>query len=201
MQEEDLKEARNKLVESLEKAAHYWKDKDPAKYKAMLGKLRSDRKKVGHKEKATQMVLQAKRRERGGKGTKSGSGGTSGHSSGKMQSDTGSAVKRIQGKEKKTGANLSLDRKNNMRGYEGKNTRLVPQKMNQGRHHVDGKKLKNWKKKLKKTDLEQDQFLTLLRSKLLEKGYGELADLIKVIDIDRFIDYIDVETVDESSSV
>lgn len=195
-QQDRLTQIKEDLEEALAKGPNYWKDRDPKKYARMLKDLKRNRKQVGHKEKATQMVLQAKRRERGGKGTKSGSGGTKGHSSGKMSSDTGSAVKRIQGKEKKTGTNLSLDRKNNMRGYEGKNTRLVPKKLNQGRHHVDGKKLKDWKKKLKKSELDMDEFVTLLHSKILEKGHEELIEPLKIIDIERLIDY-----VDDSSSV
>ena len=59
---EDLLELDKELEsdkDELNKAAHYWKNKDPAKYKKMLAKLRRDRKTTGHKEEATQKVLQA----------------------------------------------------------------------------------------------------------------------------------------------
>lgn len=186
----------DKEIEELEKAAHYWKDKDPVKYKKKLAELARNRKTIGHKEKATQMVLQAKRRERGGSGTTAGSGGTKGHSKGKMTNDTGSAVKRIQNKEKKTGSKLSLDRKNNMRGYESKNTRLIPQKLNRGAHKADEKKISAWKKKLKKHNLDIEQFMTLLQAKALEKGQDELYNMLKVIDLDLTMDHL--ETNDQS---
>ena len=132
----------------LSKAAHYWKNKNPAKYKKMLGKLRRDRKTKGHKEEATQKVLQARRRENGKSGTTAGQHGRSGHKSGHDKSSTASAVKKLQNQEKKHGQRLSLDRKDNERGYESKNVRYVPDKLNRG--DEENKAKKKWLKNKKK---------------------------------------------------
>jgi len=134
--------------DELNKAAHYWKDKDPAKYKKMLAKLKRDRKTKGHKEEATQKVLQARRRERGGSGTTSGQHGRKGHKSGHDKSSTASAVKKLQNAQKKSGQRLSLDRKNNDKGYESKNVRYVPDRLNNGDENRADKK--KWIKKQKK---------------------------------------------------
>ena len=145
--------ALEELIESeeLEKAAHYWKNKNPKKYRKMLNKLKRDRKTPGHKERATQEVLQARRRERGGSGTTSGQNGKSGHSSGHDKSKTSSAVKRFQNSEKKAGRKLSPDRVNNNKGYEAHNVRNVPQELNRGdEERKDKKKWLNNKKKSKK---------------------------------------------------
>lgn len=162
-------------LEALAKAAHYWKDKDPKRYKAMLAKLRSERKRSGSQERAMQQVLQAKRREKGGSGTRAGQNGKKGHSKGHMKSDTASAVNSYKKKEKKAGTKLSIDRKDNNRGYESENTRVVPQHLNRGRHNVDPKKLAQWKKRLKKHDLSVEQLLLLAKSLAENKGQEELA--------------------------
>ena len=169
-------------VESLIKAAHYWKNKNPAKYKQMVSQLKSDRKKPGHKAAAQQKISQAQRRERGGKGTKAGQG-RSGHASGHMNQSTGDAVKRHMTAEKKAGERLVIDRKDNKKGYASSNTRTVPHKLGIGAHKVDGKKLSAWKKKKKslKKNLDEyglstDQFVSLLKSK------AETDELINFID-------------------
>jgi len=170
----DLNKVIEDLEERLAKGPNYWKDKDPAKYKKMLNKLKSQRKTPGHKERAYQQVLQAKRRERGGAGTKTGNG----HSKGKMKQDTGSAAKRYASSEKKAGTKLSIDRKDNNKGYGSGNTRNVPQNLNRGRHNVDQKKLKNWKNRLQKSRIDDQDFLTYMMSKALNNGDEYLANLI-----------------------
>lgn len=134
-------------LEELSKGPNFWKDKDPKKYRRMLNNLKRDRKTVGHKERATQEVLQARRREKGGSGTTSGQNGKSGHSSGHDKSKTSSAVKRFQNSEKKAGQKLSPDRKNNNKGYESSNVRNVPQHLNRGDEEREDKK--DWVKKKK----------------------------------------------------
>lgn len=138
-------------LEELSKGPNYYKDRDPKKYAKMLGKLKRDRKTKGHKEEATQKVLQARRREKGAPGTKSGQNGRSGHANGHDKSSTASAVKKLQNAQKKSGQRLSLDRKNNSRGYESKNVRMVPDKLNRGDEENKAKKayLKNKSKKKK----------------------------------------------------
>ena len=124
----------------LNKAAHYWKDKDPAKYKKMLGKLSNERKKPGSKERGYQQVLQGKRREKGGSGTTSGQNGKSGHSSGHNKQSTGAAAKRFASSEKKAGTKLSQDRIDNNKGYTSSNVRNVPQSLNRGDENNKKKK-------------------------------------------------------------
>lgn len=133
------------VLEELSKGPNYWKDRDPAKYKKMLGKLATDRKTVGHKERATQQVLQGKRREKGGSGTTAGQKGKSGHSSGHNKEDTGSAAKKFANSEKKAGTKLSQDRKDNNKGYTASNVRNVPQELNRG--DEENKKKKEYLKK------------------------------------------------------
>lgn len=145
---EDLVWLDSELESELNKGPNYWKDKDPAKYKKMLNKLSRERKTPGSKERGYQQVLQAKRRERGGSGTTSGQNGKSGHSSGNMGSKTGSAVKRYTSAEKKHGRKMSMDRKNNNKGYGSGNVKLAPQELNRG--DENNKKKKDWYKKNKK---------------------------------------------------
>ena len=137
------------VLEELSKGPNYWKDKDPKKYAAALRQLGKDRKTVGHKERATQQVLQGKRREKGGSGTTSGQNGKSGHSSGHNKQDTGTAAKRFASSEKKAGQKLSQDRKDNNKGYTASNVRNVPQDLNRGdennkkkKKYLSGKKKK-----------------------------------------------------------
>lgn len=166
-------------AEALCKGPNYWKDKDPKRYKKELAALRNERKTPGSKERGYQQVLQAKRREKGGPGTKSGQNGKSGHSSGRMKSDTGTAVKRYQSSEKKAGTKLSPDRKNNNKGYESGNVRNIPQDMNRGRHNADEKKVKDWQKKKKKKKLEKSDFMLLLEARCEELGKSHLIDFIR----------------------
>jgi len=119
-------------LEELSKGPNYWKDKDPKKYAKMLGKLKSERKKPGSKERGYQQVLQAKRREKGGAGTTSGQNGKSGHSSGHMKTSTGTAAKRYASAEAEYGKKMSINRKNNNKGYAAGNTELISQKYNRG---------------------------------------------------------------------
>lgn len=173
--------------EELLKAAYYWKDRDPKKYKQMLNKLKRDRKTPGHQERATQQILQAKRRERGSKGTTAGQNGKSGHSKNHMKTKTGTAVKNFQNSEKKAKTKLSIDRVKNSEGYGKGNTRNVPQHLNRGRHNVDNKKLKQWRDRLKKTELSDDDFITAMTARALEKGDDKLANLIQVSSFENIL--------------
>jgi len=157
---DDLVWLEEQILSELNKGANYYKDKDPAKYKKMLAKLRRDRKTPGHKERGYQQVLQAKRREKGGPGTRSGQNGKNGHSSGHMKTKTGSAVKRYSSAEKKHGKKMSMNRKNNNKGYASGNVKLISQKYNKGDEKFSRKapenRLKSKLKKLKKA-LEDTQ--------------------------------------------
>lgn len=124
-------------------------------------KLNRARQTPGHPERAQNKAQQAIRRENHGNGT------ATPKSKGKAESNKELAAK-IQRSEKKTGEKLSPDRKKNGEGYSSKNTRTVPEKLNRGRHKVDPKKLKEWKKKLSKTGLTDEEFKALLKAKLEE---------------------------------
>lgn len=155
---EDLLWLESEIADDLNKGPNYWKDKDPAKYKKMLSKLRRDRKTPGHKERGYQQVLQAKRREKGGPGTKSGQNGNKGHSSGRLGAKTGSAVKRYASAEKKHGKKMSMNRKNNDKGYGSGNVELISQKYNKGDEKYSKKapenKLRSRLNKIKKSLLK-----------------------------------------------
>lgn len=189
MSDELKKYAIQLFEEVLQKGPNYWKDKNPAKYRKMLNKLKSERKKPGSKERAYQQVLQAKRREKGGKGVKAGHDGN-GHSKGRMTTKTGSAVKRYQSSEKKAGTKLSIDRKDNKKGYAAGNTRNIPQKLNRGRHKADPKKVENWRKKLKKSELTIDDFKTLLMAKALHSGNENLASSIEGVTEEQLLQLV-----------
>jgi hypothetical protein len=144
---EDLLWLEKEIESDLAKGPNYWKDKDPAKYRKMLNKLSSERKKPGSTERGYQQVLQAKRREKGGSGTTSGQNGKSGHSSGHMKSSTGTAAKKYASAEKKHGKKMSMNRKNNNKGYASGNVELISQKYNKGDEKYSSKAPEKKKKK------------------------------------------------------
>ncbi len=148
--------------------------------RAHLDKLSSDKKKPGHWQRAQTKADDALRRQKGKNGTAS--------KKSKGLGNRASIVKQTQSAEKKTGEKLSPDRKNNSHGYAAKNTRMVPEHLNRGRHKVDGKKLAAWKKKLKKSDLELEDLATLLRAKALAAGNEPLAKSLEVMDIERILE-------------
>jgi len=155
--------------------------------KSCLKKLASKRKTPGTKERSWQHADQALRRERGGSGTTTG-GHKNGH--GKRQE----IQRKMKAAEKKTGSKLSLDRKNNERGYESKNTRAVPQNLNRGRHHVDGKKLKAWKKRLKKAEIDTATLFTLMKAKYADDSVvTEFLELIGEHGLDNYISQFETE--------
>jgi hypothetical protein len=91
-----------------------------------------------------------------------------------------------------------LDRKDNSRGYEAKNTRAVPQSLNRGRHHVDEKKLRAWKKRLKKHDIDTASLYTLMKSKFQDNE--EIIELLKSIGpegLEQYIDLFDIDSTEE----
>lgn len=109
-----------------------------------LKNLRRDKKTPGHWQRAQTKADDALRRQKGKNGTAK--------KKSKGLGSRDSIVKQVKNAEKKTGQKLSPDRKNNGEGYAASNTRMVPEKLNRGRHKVDGKKLAEWRKKLKKND-------------------------------------------------
>lgn len=122
-------------------------------------KLNAARQTPGHTESAQAKAQQAKRREDHGNGT------ATKKSKGKAKSNA-ELVDKVKNAEKKTGQRLSLDRKDNSKGYAKENTRMIPDSLNRGRHTADPKKLKAWKDRLKKTGLTEEELLTLAKIKV-----------------------------------
>ena len=153
---------------------------------ACLKKLAANKKKPGHWQRAQTKADDALRRQKGKNGTAS-----------KKHSGLGSRksiVKQMQSAEKKTGEKLSPDRKDNSKGYAASNTRAVPEKLNRGRHHVDPKKLRAWKKKLKKSELDTASLYTLMKAKAQDNP--DLLELLKTLGpdgLEQYIDLFDIE--------
>ena len=149
---------------------------------ACLKKLRTAKKTPGSAKRAQTKADDALRRQKGKNGTAS-----------KKHSGLGSRksiVKQMQSAEKRTGQKLSPDRRDNSKGYAASNTRAVPEKLNRGRHHVDPKKLRAWKKRLKKHDLSTEEFYTLMKSKAADNEF--LTELLKNMEPEGLEQYIDI---------
>ena len=153
---------------------------------ACLKKLASNKKKVGHYLHKHKVADDALRRQKGKNGTAK-----------KKSSGLGSRkaiIKKVHAGEKKAGQVLSLDRKDNSKGYSEKNTRMVPKELNRGRHHVDAKKLRAWKKKLKKSSIDTASLFTLMKSKY--QDHPEVLELLKAIGpegLEQYIELFDIE--------
>jgi ribosomal protein S27AE len=148
-----------------------------------LTQLSDNKKKPGHWQRAQTQADGALRRQDGKNGTASHK--SSGRGSRKE------IVSKMTNAEKKTGQKLSADRVDNAKGYASGNTRAVPEKLNRGRHKVDPKKLAAWKAKLKKYNLEPDDFMTLLQAKTLEYNDETLSKTLETLDIERVLGIID----------
>jgi len=142
---------------------------------ACLKKLKTAKKTPGSSQRAQTKADDALRRQKGKNGTA--------HKKSKGLGTRESIVKQVKTAEKKTGQKLSPDRKKNGDGYAAANTRMVPEKLNRGRHHVDPKKLAAWRKHLHKSDLTRDDLITLILAKAQEIGQDELYEALrKVLD-------------------
>lgn len=153
---------------------------------ACLKKLASNKKKVGHYLHEHKVADDALRRQSGKNGTAK-----------KKKSGLGSRkqiIKQTHAAEKKAGQVLSPDRKDNSKGYSAKNVRMVPKELNRGRHHVDEKKLRAWKKRLKKHDLTAEEFYTLMKAKFAaDEAVSELLKSVGPEGLEQYIDLFDVE--------
>ena len=158
--------------------------------KACMDKLSSKRAKPGTKERSWKHADQAIRRENGASGTTTG-----GHKSG--HGNRQEIQKKMKAAEKKTGQKLSLDRKNNERGYEAKNTRPVPVKENRGKHHVDPKKLRNWQKRVKKSEVDDSFLYTAVLAKATQENNTEALTLLHELGETGFATYIYVFDTEE----
>lgn len=148
-----------------------------------LKKLASNKKKVGHYLHEHKVADDALRRQKGKNGTAS-----------KKSSGIGSRkeiISKVKSGEAKSGQVLSPDRKDNSKGYSSSNVRMVPPELNRGRHHVDGKKLRAWKKRLKKSEVDYQEFYTYLLSKATEQESAELLELLHEMQSEKLEKFID----------
>ena len=159
----DMNQPLKRSEESLEKkcprcgSASANKSNPSGRCKECLSKLKRAKKTPGHWQRAQTKADDALRRQDGKNGTA--------HKKSSGRGSRDSIVRQVKSAEKKTGQKLSPDRKNNGKGYEAANTRMVPEKLNRGRHKVDSKKLASWRKRLKKSGIS----LELLETALLAK--------------------------------
>ncbi len=157
--------------------------------KACLGKLKTAKKTPGHWQRAQTKADDALRRQKGKNGTA--------HKKSSGLGSRDSIVKQTQSAEKKTGEKLSPDRKNNGKGYAAKNTRMVPEKLNRGRHHVDPKKLRNWQKRVKKSEVDDTFLYTAVLAKATEDNNEEALTLLRELGESGFASYIYVFDTEE----
>ena len=155
---------------------------------ACLKKLKTAKKTPGSWQRAQTKADDALRRQKGKNGTA--------HKKTSGLGTRASIVAQTKSAEKKTGQKLSPDRKNNGKGYAAGNTRMVPEKLNRGRHHVDGKKLRAWQKRLKKTDLSDDQFYTMILAKAQETNDTALLSLLDDMHPNDLVNFINNEDSD-----
>lgn len=161
-----------------------------------LKKLATNKKKPGHYLHEHKVADDALRRQKGKNGTA--------HKKSKGLGSRKQIIAQTHAAEKKTGQVLSPDRKDNSKGYSPSNTRMVPKSLNRGRHHVDGKKLRAWQKRLKKSDTSYDEFYTYLLAKANETADTALLSLLEDMhpnDVARFIENEDTEQPLDSLTV
>jgi hypothetical protein len=134
--------------------------------KICLAKLRANKKNPNRHEHYDKLVSDAKRRQRGGKGSTA-------YAKSSGTGSTQEIKKKIKEGYKKYGKGviLSPDRKDNKKGYSASNVRMVPKELNRGRHVVDKKKLKEWKDKVKKNSINPSDLQKAVVSNAYRKGF------------------------------
>lgn len=150
-----------------------------------LSKLASNKKKVGHYLHEHKVADDALRRQKGKNGTA--------HKKSSGLGSRKSIISQTRSAEARTGQVLSPDRKDNSKGYSASNTRMVPPELNRGRHHVDKKKLAAWKKKLKKTEVTEEELYTYILAKAVGTELATELEQMSPTDVMAFIFDEDVE--------
>jgi hypothetical protein len=159
--------------------------------KACLKKLAANKKKPGHYLHEHKVADDALRRQKGKNGTA--------HKKSKGLGSRKEIIGKVHAAEKKTGQVLSPDRKDNSKGYSSDNVRMVPPKLNRGRHHVDGKKLRAWQKRMSKSDTSAEELYVYLLAKAVEKNEMDLLKSLQGItpeDVAAFIAQEDDSSVE-----
>jgi hypothetical protein len=126
-----------------------------------LKKLATAKKTPGHWQRSQTQADGALRRQKGKNGT---APGTS-----KGNGTRKEIVDKMSRAEKKTGQKLSPDRIKNEKGYSSKNVRAIPEHLNRGVHNADTKKIAEWRKRLKKSNLTTEELAALIVAKILEE--------------------------------
>ncbi|MEM4725967.1 MAG: hypothetical protein QXG63_03430 [Nitrososphaerales archaeon] len=152
--------------------------------RACLKELAANKKKVGHYLHEHKVADDALRRQKGKNGTAKKK--TSGLGTRKQ------IIEKLHEAEKKAGQVLSPDRKDNSKGYTPSNVRMVPKELNRGRHKVDPKKLKAWREKMKKAEIDFDTLYVLLKAKAYEIGDENLLNLVKSFTPETLEYYMDL---------
>jgi hypothetical protein len=155
---------------------------------ACLKKLKSAKKKPGSWQRAQTKADDALRRQKGKNGTA--------HKKSSGLGSRASIVRQTKSAEKKTGQKLSPDRKNNGKGYAASNTRMVPEKLNRGRHHVDGAKLRAWQKRMKKGDISDEEMYVQVLAKATETADTALLALLEDMHPNDLANFINNEDCD-----
>jgi len=144
-----------------------------ARCKACLAKLRKRKLDPHRHEHFDKLASDARRRESGtGKSSKKTKGvGT-----------TKEIVKKMKEGYKKYGTSttLSPDRIDNSKGYSASNVRVAPKTLNRGVHKIDPKKLADWKKKVKKSNIDLDDLQKSCIQKAYDLGQSEVAIALEI---------------------
>lgn len=143
--------------------------------RACLDELNRNRKNPNRGEHFDKLASDAKKRQRGQKSskqTKKTKGlGTTQEIKNKMK-----AAYAKYG----TSVTLSPDRIQNEKGYASSNVRAVPKILNRGKHKVDPKKLKAWKDRLKKSNVDLDILQKSVIQNAYNKGMPEIAIALEI---------------------
>ena len=194
---EQLEKAIKEFLEPLEKACPRCgktsaNSSNPSgRCSSCLKKLASNKKKPGHYLHNHKVADDALRRQNGKNGTAS--------KKSKGKGSRKEIIAKVKAGEKKAGTVLSPDRIDNSKGYSSSNTRMVPKSLNRGRHHVDPKKLKAWKKRLKKNNIDSEFLYTAMLAKATLCKNEDLLTLLHNLNADGLAKYI--ETFDEKDAI
>lgn len=135
-----------------------------------LKKLNRNRKNPNRHEHFDKLASDALKRQRGQKSSKQ----KEKHSG---LGTTQKIIKKMKEAYKKygKGTTLSPDRKDNSKGYSPDNLRAVPKQLNRGRHHVDPKKLNEWKSRVKKSNIDIDDLQKSIILNSYDRGLSDIA--------------------------
>jgi hypothetical protein len=128
--------------------------------RSCLNKLARNKKKVGHYLHHGKIADDAIRRQKGENGTS--------HKKTKGLGTRKEIIDKVKSEEKKYGTVVSLNRKDNSKGYSKENIVGVKPSLNRGRHEIDQKKVSEWKKRMAKCEITSEELATLVAAKLIE---------------------------------